>query len=70
MDLKPVNLYVKHMGESNICHFGLDKAFHEIFSTNEIEAKYYYPIFYKILGADSTPAIPKLIISDIKMVFV
>jgi len=66
MDLKPVNLYVKHMGESSICHFGLDKAFHEIFSTNEIEAKYYYPIFYKIPGADSTPAIPELVISDIK----
>ena len=66
MDLKPVNLYVKHMGESGIRYFGLGDIFHKVFSTDEIKANYYYPIFYKILGADGTLAIPQSVISDIK----
>jgi hypothetical protein len=66
MDLKPVNLYVKHIGDSGIQHFGLGNIFHKIFSTDEISSKYYYPIFYKITRAVDLPVIPQSVIIDIK----
>jgi hypothetical protein len=66
MDLKPVDLYARHMGPSGIKHFGLGNIFHKVFSTDEITAKYYYPIFYNKSNIDPPPVIPQLVIQDIK----
>ena len=66
MDLKPVDLYVKQLGEPGIQNFGFGNIFHKIFSTNEIKAKYYYPIFYRLPQADKSPAIPQQVLEDIK----
>jgi hypothetical protein len=66
MDLKPANLYVRHIGEAGIQNFGLGNIFHEIFSTDKIRAKYYYPIFYRMPVTIESSVIPQSVIDDIK----
>jgi hypothetical protein len=66
MDLKSVNLYVKHIGDLGIQHFGLDDIFHKVFSTDETSSKYYYPIFYRMPHVTGAPVIPQEVIKDIK----
>lgn len=65
MDLTPVNIHIKQIGQPGILTFGLGKIFHKIFSTEEVKSKYYYPIFYRLPGTP-IPPITISVIEDIK----
>ena len=66
MDLKPVDLYIRHIGEPGIQNFVLGNIFHKIFSTNGIKSRYYYPVFFHEVGSKPVCEIHEPIIRDIK----